>query len=874
MADNAEQIVSITNCTFDKQHVNGNTSSAVYIYDTTFDCSILHLFNVSVIVKNVSFINNTCSSILLNSTILRIQNLYFLQNHAKRGGAIRILNSPSQIIFYPNASIQCFHNRATEYGGVIYSDSHCEKDIKECFFQLELMQTLSPTFYLVGNRADRGGDIIFGDCLSGCLQNLSGEVINLNDADNTFWKLISLSSDDKSQSSFSEHPNRVVFCEHSSDPYRPTCKEKHQLTVFRGGTFTVEMMAAGELCFPSYNIIHAIVSPRIRGGVEIRKGGNYKGANPYCEKHTYSLQGGRENASNFSIDIVLSLQDRRITGKKLTHLTVNYINQCPPPGFQLDKNEDTCRCISLLQSRGVECIMSNYSFSVPALTWIGTWHHKVSVGSSCQYCKATGVHTIANTSNSDGLCIEKRTAILCGTCIDGYSIKLGGYQCGDCSKSSYQGYMLTILFAIVGILLVLALLKLNLTVSTGLMNGLIFYSNVVYSNHSFFLPLDRDATSGRLNSVVHFLFIFQAWLNLDFGFDICYFHGIDTFIVTWLQFIFPIYIWLLIFAIVIISRYSTRFSKFTGHNTISVLATLLLLSYTKLLLAVLSALSYTRLHLDGGKVSTPLWSLDSNIRYVAGKHIWLFLMTLFMIIVYIIPFTLLVSLGPLLISKSKYKLLRWVHKVRPFLDAFHGPYTRTYYYWPGILLLVRIVLACIIAFYSTGDGSFILLSITVALVSLLVLWQLMGKTHQVSLHRKKKINLLELFFIINLISFAVTSLYLSLKYPSDIHKQQVLAVAMVGSVFAVFCLIVAYHIIHTLRSWRITNKIIRTIYRRKKVTERAVQQEPLDGDSLGTYYGNTVKKEPATRTELEMPQCVKDKNKNELREPLLETSQN
>lgn len=203
-----------------------------------------------------------------------------------------------------------------------------------------------------------------------------------------------------------------------------------------------------------------------------------------------------------------------------------------------------------------------------------------------------------------------------------------------------------------------------------------------------------------------------------------------------------------------------------------------------------------------------------------------------MIIVYIIPFTLLVSLGPLLISKSKYKLLRWVHKVRPFLDAFHGPYTRTYYYWPGILLLVRIVLACIIAFYSTGDGSFILLSITVALVSLLVLWQLMGKTHQVSLHRKNKINLLELFFIINLISFAVTSLYLSLKYPSDIQKQQVLAVAMVGSVFAVFCLIVAYHIIHTVRSWGITNKIIRTIYRRKKVTERAVQQEPLDGDSL------------------------------------------
>lgn len=143
----------------------------------------------------------------------------------------------------------------------------------------------------------------------------------------------------------------------------------------------------------------------------------------------------------------------------------------------------------------------------------------------------------------------------------------------------------------------------------------------------------------------------------------------------------------------------------------------------------------------------------------------------------------------------------------------------------------------------------------------------MGKTHQVSLHRKKKLNLLELFLMFNLILFAVVTLYLSLKYPKDIHKQQILAVVMVGSVFVVFCCIMAYHVFCAVRSWRITNKfIIRAIHSRKKVTERAVQQEPLDGDSIGTYYDNRVGKKPATQTELEMP------GTNELREPLLETS--
>ena len=252
------------------------------------------------------------------------------------------------------------------------------------------------------------------------------------------------------------------------------------------------------------------------------------------------------------------------------------------------------------------------------------------------------------------------------------------------------------------------------------------------------------------------------------------------------------------------------------------------------------------------QVSHPLWAADANIRYVSGKHVWLFLASFLMIIGYIIPFTLLVCLGPLLISKSNYKVLRWTHNlIRPFLDAFYGPYTRTYYCWPGILLLLRIVLVCIIAFYSTGDGSFIVLSITMALIVLLLLWQLIGKTHQVSLHRKKKLNLLELFFVLNLIFFAVISLYLNLKYPQDLEKQQVLAVVMAGSVFVMFFCIVAYHVLCVVRAWTITKKIVKTILRKKTETEAAVPQEPLDGDILGTYYDNRGGKKAVTRTEVD-----------------------
>ena len=51
---------------------------------------------------------------------------------------------------------------------------------------------------------------------------------------------------------------------------------------------------------------------------------------------------------------------------------------------------------------------------------------------------------------------------------------------------------------------------------------------------------------------------------------------------TWMQFVFPFYIWFLILVIVLASRYSSRISRMTTSNAVLVLATLLLLSYSTL----------------------------------------------------------------------------------------------------------------------------------------------------------------------------------------------------------------------------------------------------------------------------------------------------
>ena len=94
--------------------------------------------------------------------------------------------------------------------------------------------------------------------------------------------------------------------------------------------------------------------------------------------------------------------------------------------------------------------------------------------------------------------------------------------------------------ALAGIVLVILLLICKLTVALGTISGLIFYANIIAVNQSVFFPF-RD-----INFLLAVLKVFIAWLNLDLGIETCYYDGMDAYTRTWLQFIFPVYIWVLV----------------------------------------------------------------------------------------------------------------------------------------------------------------------------------------------------------------------------------------------------------------------------------------------------------------------------------------
>ena len=138
-------------------------------------------------------------------------------------------------------------------------------------------------------------------------------------------------------------------------------------------------------------------------------------------------------------------------------------------------------------------------------------------------------------NGADVQCAHNRSGLLCGACNSELSLSLGSSHCLPC-QTNWPGILVAIIIIsslLAGIILVASLLMLNLTVVTGTLNGLIFYANIVASNHDKFFP-SRS-----------FISVFMSWLNLELGIDTCFFDGMDFYWKTWIQLAFPAYILLL-----------------------------------------------------------------------------------------------------------------------------------------------------------------------------------------------------------------------------------------------------------------------------------------------------------------------------------------
>ena len=201
-----------------------------------------------------------------------------------------------------------------------------------------------------------------------------------------------------------------------------------------------------------------------------------------------------------------------------------------------------------------------------------------------------------------------------------------------------------------------------ITVAVGTINGLIFYANIIQAAQDTFIP------AGDTNPLT----VFIAWLDLDLGIETCFFHGLDGYWKTWLQFLFPFYIW----AIIILIIYLSRRSK------------------------------------------TVVWSFDGNIRYLGPKHIPLFLFALGVL------FFLRLLFSVLLLFEQYFQRIgtyTWMLRLKPFFDACCGPLRGNLRYWVGVLLMARGILLLVFGpFNFTNNPSTNMLAVIIVVLLLLM----------------------------------------------------------------------------------------------------------------------------------------------------------
>ena len=391
-----------------------------------------------------------------------------------------------------------------------------------------------------------------------------------------------------------------------------------------------------------------------------------------CSSVTYTISVDNKNITECSMQLQYEV--------KFSMLSVYYVKILPcPPGFTFI--DQKCQCHPALQyvTPYPICNIDNQSVYRPANSWLAfsANNNEILYVEICPFQYCFPKHSFIQVDHPDMQCDNSRTGVLCGECFDGLSSVFGSSKCKKCSNSWLA---LILPFAIAGLLLVLLLFLSKVTIKSGNINGFVLYVNILSINsYNIFASNDTITTS--------FAYVLTSLANLDLGFDLCFYNGMTEYSKTWLQLAFPLYLLCLTQLIVQLSRHVQKLTKLTGNNTISVLATLLLLSYNKILLVGCRGLFYyVKIVSLQSRKAEIYWFIDITIPLYGIKFFSLFIICLVLLVVIIIPLNL-----TLLFPKVSYRI-KYVHYFKPLLDVYQGAFKDNHRYWFGLELILRVII--------------------------------------------------------------------------------------------------------------------------------------------------------------------------------------
>ncbi len=676
-------------------------------------------------IKNCDILYNNGSAIEVYNSVLEFEGCFNCENNTSIYGGCLLLKGLSYILLMKTTNAKFINNTALVSGGAIYGDTlQISTDV--CTIQPYKNASLyNYPLLFKNNHAQLDGDDIkitnIYDCSLLFNKTLQKRLLKIGFS---FYKEI-FHFDYNNSRSISGKESTITLCGNETD----------SIISYSGQKIVIPVLAK--------DTVHNPVSANLFITSNSYSTESFK----LIGENYHSLYPGKCNNLNYTIT---SATMEMFSGRLRLQSTLDpkvYFNYhveilpCPIGFYTSSVNDDRCICspflnrvAALKNDMNIVCNIGTVTIQLPVSSWFGAstkFNSSEAFSFNCppDYCILNGGLSYDSTV-TDPLCKYNRTGVMCGECQYGMSKLIGSYECRECSNL----WLLTILiYVVIGLTIVLVLFYTKLTIASGLLEGPILFAHLsavslhidLLDKHNYAMPIK----------------VFMAAVNLNMGFPMCFYNGMNSISKTALQFAFPVYLWCIVFVLIVISRYSSKVTNLIVGSSVQVLVTLIHLSFTKLLVTVSDIFISEKLFVSS-ELSGPsqdVWYFDGSQLYFSGSHLILFCVAISVLILFIFPYLLFTTI---IIT---FPIRRFCsinnHRLNPLIDAFTGQYKPRYKYWFSVRLCLVTVLY-IVYVSLRGYHPRIMLIINIMTIFLLVSVQVYIKPF-----KNKNINLIDSVFI-------------------------------------------------------------------------------------------------------------------------------
>ena len=345
-----------------------------------------------------------------------------------------------------------------------------------------------------------------------------------------------------------------------------------------------------------------------------------------------------------------------------------------PPGFLFANGKCICHPNLKQITQFPTCNIVNQSVLRPGNVWImysnATGEIMYTLNCPIQYCSSFSFYI--QLVNYNHQCINNRKGLMCGECAEGFSATFGSSRCKICSNIWLT---MTAAFMVAGLLLIIVLFAFKIDIVNTNTTGLILYANIISLNSFNIL------TTNTNNFLTSSAIILISSLNLDLGFELCFYNEMTEYAKLWLQFAFPVYLILLTSLLLFIRKHIQCVQRLTRKNGNTIMAIMILLCGNKIITACQSIFFYNHLKYLESDKSKYLWSVYPSIPLFDTKYLLYFLFSIVLVIILTIFNVMLVF------SKKFFQGNHFIFA----LDGYQGTLKEKHMYWPIVELLLRFI---------------------------------------------------------------------------------------------------------------------------------------------------------------------------------------